>query len=61
LEELRRYYYVTPTSYLELITSFKGLLDKKRDIITSEIYKFEKGLKQLAQTQETVNKLQIDL
>ena len=28
LEEHRRYYYVTPTSYLELIKAFKSLLDK---------------------------------
>ncbi len=28
--ELGRYNYVTPTSYLELISTFKGLLEKKR-------------------------------
>lgn len=30
LSELDRYNYVTPTSYLELINTFKTLLDKKR-------------------------------
>ena len=28
--ELERYNYVTPTSYLELISTFKTLLDRKR-------------------------------
>lgn len=27
LSELKRHYYVTPTSYLEMITMFKTLLD----------------------------------
>ena len=30
LSELQRHNYVTPTSYLELISTFKGLLQKKR-------------------------------
>jgi dynein heavy chain len=29
-EQQKRYYYVTPTSYLVLIKAFKELLDKKR-------------------------------
>ncbi len=29
--ELERHNYVTPTSYLELIATFKSLLDKKRE------------------------------
>ena len=29
--ELERHNYVTPTSYLELIATFKTLLDKKRE------------------------------
>ena len=32
-EELRRYNYVTPTSYLELILTFKKLLNEKRESI----------------------------
>lgn len=30
LSEQRRYYYVTPTSYLELLLSYKGLLGKRQ-------------------------------
>ena len=31
--ELERYNYVTPTSYLELISTFKTMLDKKRTCV----------------------------
>jgi dynein heavy chain len=43
-EEMRRYYYVTPTSYLILIKTFSGMLDKKRNYIDSQIKKFDRGL-----------------
>jgi dynein heavy chain len=61
LEEYRRYYYVTPTSYLELIKTFKTLLDKKRDEIGTVISKFEKGLNQLKNAQSEVAKLEAEL
>jgi len=60
-DELRRYYYVTPTSYLELIKTFKNLLDKKREEIGSIINKFRKGLSQLRNAQTEVAKLQEEL
>lgn len=47
-EEMRRFYYVTPTSYLILIKTFTSLLEKKRNYIFTQIKKFEKGLEQLA-------------
>jgi dynein heavy chain, axonemal len=47
-EEMRRYYYVTPTSYLILIKTFTSLLDTKRNYIIGQIRKFERGLEQLA-------------
>ena len=31
LSEQRRYYYTTPTSYLELLHSYKGLLGKRQN------------------------------
>ena len=58
---MRRYYYVTPTSYLQLITAFKTLLQKKNDDTDQTIFKFEKGLKQLKNAQTTVNQLKLDL
>ena len=61
LEELRKYYYVTPTSYLELIKTFKTLLDKKRDQVGGTINKFRKGLSQLENAQVEVKNLQEEL
>ena len=60
-DELRKYYYVTPTSYLELIKTFKSLLDKKRDEIHSVINKFKKGLHQLKNAQTEVARLEVEL
>jgi len=47
-EQMRSYYYVTPTSYLILIKTFSGMLDDKRNKIDSQIRKFDRGLTQLA-------------
>lgn len=48
LFELRRYYYVTPTSYLILIKTFTSLLEVKRNENHGGITKYERGLKQMA-------------
>jgi len=44
LQMERRYNYTTPTSFLELISFYKLLLDKKRDKITDQINRLEIGL-----------------
>lgn len=43
-----RHTYVTPTSYLELINTFKFLLDKKREEVTLGKKRYEGGLERLA-------------
>lgn len=43
-QELKRFYYVTPTSYLVLIKTFKTLLGSKRKVVNTIIQKYEKGL-----------------
>lgn len=48
LFELKRYYYVTPTSYLILIKTFTKLLDDRRNENYSDIQKYERGLTQMA-------------
>ena len=48
LAELRRNYYITPTSYLGLITSFKDLLKMKQDEILQLKGRYENGLEKLA-------------
>lgn len=40
LKKLKRNYYVTPTSYIELITTFKKLLDEKRKEVQADIFKY---------------------
>jgi dynein heavy chain len=54
---MRRFYYVTPTSYLILIKTFSGMLDKKRSFIDSQIRKFDRGLSQLAAAAKAVGEL----
>lgn len=51
LLELRRYYYVTPTSYLELIYTFRNLWDTKRVEVERNINRYTSGLQKLLATQ----------
>ena len=55
-QEMKRCNYVTPTSYLELILTFKSLLKGKRDDILNLKTRYEAGLGKLefASTQVTV-------
>ncbi|XP_017763577.1 PREDICTED: dynein heavy chain 7, axonemal-like [Eufriesea mexicana] len=55
---LNRRVYVTPTSYLEMINTFKDLLGRKRDEITSAKTRYERGLDQLDDTQKQVVTMQ---
>ncbi|CAG2187902.1 DNAH [Mytilus edulis] len=45
--ELERHNYVTPTPYLELINTFKSLLDKKREEVMKQKKRYEVGLEKL--------------
>lgn len=54
----RRFNYTTPTSYLELISFYKILLDKKRDKISDQINRLEIGLQTMKSTTEQVEGLQ---
>ena len=45
--ELRRHVYVTPKSYLDLITAFAYLLRSKRDELSRQKQRFEAGVKRL--------------
>ena len=54
LNELKRNYYVTPTSYLEMITTFKTLLEEKRKMVSGEKTKFEIGYEKLITTENSV-------
>ena len=68
LDQQNRYTYVTPTSYLELVKAFKGLLQKKRDAImkfknqyTTGLEKLDFAASQVATMQEELKELQPQL
>eukprot|EP00592_Proboscia_alata_P015189 CAMPEP_0194394788 /NCGR_PEP_ID=MMETSP0174-20130528/124051_1 /TAXON_ID=216777 /ORGANISM="Proboscia alata, Strain PI-D3" /LENGTH=2316 /DNA_ID=CAMNT_0039190629 /DNA_START=658 /DNA_END=7604 /DNA_ORIENTATION=+ len=61
LETQRRYNYVTPKSYLELISFFKYLLGSKRTELQRLIDRLDVGLSTLRKTAEDVTELQKDL
>jgi len=61
LETQRRYNYVTPKSYLELISFFKYLLSEKRSDVQRLIDRLDVGLSTLRKTSDDVAELQKDL
>ncbi|KAJ2994003.1 Dynein heavy chain 7, axonemal [Globomyces sp. JEL0801] len=61
LSALRRYNYVTPTSYLELIRTFKTLLALKQSAVQKLKNRYVNGLDKLNFAQTAVAKMQIDL
>lgn len=61
LSELSRNYYITPTSYLGLITCFKDMLKMKQDEILQLKGRYENGLEKLAFAGSQVAEMQIEL
>ena len=61
LNQLKRNYYVTPTSYIELITTFKKLLNDKRKEVQADIFKYENGYEKIIQTEKNVEVMQKNL
>ncbi|CAH8660135.1 unnamed protein product [Schistosoma rodhaini] len=61
LEVLRRHSYVTPTSYLEMILTFKKLLHQKRTELTTMRNRYLIGLEKLEFASNEVGKMQIEL
>ena len=57
----KRNYYVTPTSYLELINSFKRILALKRTEVAQQRDRYGNGYQQLITTEESVGKMSIEL
>ena len=60
-EELRRYYYVTPTSYLQLISTFRNLLSTKRVEVMNNQKRYQVGLDKLLSTSQKVTVMQKEL
>ena len=53
-EEVKRYNYVTPTSYLELLATFKKVLAEKRDELGTAKRRLSVGLDKMNQTDKDV-------
>ena len=60
-ESLRRRNYVTPTSYLELLSSFKSLLGMKFSQVNTKRDRLQVGLDKLSSTKEVVATLQKEI
>ena len=56
-ERERRINYTTPTSFLELINFYKGLLERKRGIIDDQIMRLETGLNIVQRTNDRADLL----
>ncbi|XP_028254184.1 dynein heavy chain 7, axonemal isoform X2 [Parambassis ranga] len=61
LNELLRHNYVTPTSYLELISTFKALLKTKRTEVMNLKRRYEVGLEKLESAADQVATMQVEL
>jgi dynein heavy chain len=61
LVELSRYNYVTPTSYLELLQSFKAIYFSKLGEVSGVKKRYDGGLEKLKFAEEQVFKMQKDL
>ncbi|CAD8115295.1 unnamed protein product [Paramecium sonneborni] len=59
--ELRRYYYVTPTSYLELLNTFKRLKSDRDQNMSKMISRYEAGVDKIIITESEVSKMQKEL
>lgn len=61
LAETGRFFYVTPTSYLELINIFKKLLAKQRSEVTEMKLRYDNGLEKILSTESQVDGMQKNL
>jgi dynein heavy chain len=59
--ELRRRYYTTPTSYLELINLYVGMLSEKRKELGAARERLKNGLTKLLETNDLVANMQKEL
>jgi len=59
--DLQRQYYVTPTSYLELITTYKSLLGEKRKAVSTLEKRYRSGLEQIFSAEEQVGVMKEEL
>ncbi|XP_044766447.1 dynein axonemal heavy chain 6 [Coccinella septempunctata] len=56
-EEMRRRYYTTPSSYLELLKSYLSMLVLRRDLVTKMRDRIANGLKKLYETNAVIDSM----
>lgn len=61
LDEARRIAYVTPTSFLELLSSYKTVFKQRKEKVFNDKRRLEKGLQALNEAATEVAKLEKDL
>lgn len=61
LHQLKRYNFVTPTNYLELVSGYRILLKEKRMEIGNAAMKLKNGLSKLDDTKQSVEKISVEL
>ncbi|KAF0301061.1 Dynein heavy chain 6, axonemal [Amphibalanus amphitrite] len=61
LNQLKRYYYVTPTSYLELINLYGTMLKEQKTKINGAKERISNGLKKLKETNSLVDTMSVEL
>jgi len=61
ISEAKRYFYVTPSSYLELINSFTSTLKSRRGIVQKAKWRYDTGLEKINEAKEQVATLQVEL
>lgn len=60
-DQLKRIYYATPTSFLELIQTFKQLLKEKRQQVNDLIDKYSGGVEKILNTEKSVEGMKVEL
>ena len=61
VQEMKRYNYVTPINYLELVKGYRSLLMEKRTSIGNAAMKLKNGLSKLDETKISVEKISVEL
>ncbi|RNF23496.1 Dynein heavy chain family protein [Trypanosoma conorhini] len=60
-EELRRRYYITPTTYLEFIELYKALYNEQRALLEEQLSRVVNGQQKMRETDETIAKMKEEI
>ena len=60
-QELRKFYYVTPTSYLELLRVFRKILQERTLRMAKDINRYEIGVEKLENSKRDVENMKVEI